>query len=87
VSSEEIEAAAQEAEVMKIKGDADADLAVALPALENAVKKVREIDVNNFYELKAVNTPGTTIVACFQVVCFLLLTGERPKKPNDPKKV
>lgn len=87
MSAEEIEAAAQEAEVMKIKGDADADLAVALPALENAVKKVREIDVNNFYELKAVNTPGPTIVACFQVVCFLLLTGERPKKPNDPKKV
>lgn len=87
VSAEEIEAAAQEAEVSKIKGDADADLAVALPALENAVKKVREINVNDFYELKAVNTPGPTIVACFQVVCFLLLKGEKPKKPNDPKKL
>jgi dynein heavy chain, axonemal len=65
VSAEEIEAAAQEAEVSKIKGDADADLAVAIPALENAVKKVREINVNDFYELKAVNTPGPSIVACF----------------------
>jgi len=87
VSAEEIEAAAQEAEVSKIKGDADADLAVAIPALENAVKKVREINVNDFYELKSVNTPGPSIVACFQVVCFLLLTGEKPKKPNDPKKI
>jgi dynein heavy chain len=73
VSAEEIEAAKQEAEVSKIKGDADADLAVALPALENAVKKVKEINVNDFYELKAVNTPGPSIVACFQVACFLIL--------------
>lgn len=86
MGAEEIEAAKQEAEVSKIKGDADADLAVALPALENAVKKVREINVNDFYELKAVNTPGPTIVACFQVVCFLLLKNDKPKKPNDPKK-
>lgn len=73
--------------MLKIKGDADADLAVALPALENAVKKVREINVNDFYELKAVNSPGPTIVACFQVVCFLLLKSEKPKKPNDAKKL
>ncbi len=71
----------------KIKGDADADLAVALPALENAVKKVREINVNDFYELKAVNTPGPSIVACFQVVCFLILKNEKPKKQTDPKKI
>lgn len=87
VSADELVAAAQEAEVSKIKGDADADLAVALPALENAVKKVKEINVNDFYELKAVNTPGPTIVACFQVVCFLLLKNDKPKKPNDPKKI
>jgi dynein heavy chain len=73
--------------VSKIKGDADADLAVALPALENAVKKVREINVNDFYELKAVNTPGPSIVACFQVVCFLILKNEKPKKQTDPKKI
>lgn len=87
MSAEEIEAAAQEAEVSKIKGDADADLAVALPALENAVKKVREINVNDFYELKAVNTPGPTIVMCFMIVCWLILKNDKPKKPNDPKKL
>ncbi len=86
VSAEEIEAAAQEAEVSKIKGDADADLAVALPALENAVKKVKEINVNDFYELKGVSTPGPSIVACFMVVCYFLLKNEKPKKVTDPKK-
>ena len=65
VSAEEIEAAIQEEEVSRIKGGADADLAVALPALENAVKKVKEINVNDFYELKAVNAPGPSVVACF----------------------
>jgi len=87
VSAEEIEASKQEAEVSKIKGDADADLAVALPALENAVKKVNQIDVGDFYVLKGVNTPTMTVVSCFQVVCFMLLKGQKPKKPNDPKKI
>jgi hypothetical protein len=44
---------------------------VALPALENAVKKVKEINVNDFYELKAVTTPSPTIVQCFMIVCFM----------------
>ena len=71
---------------MKIKGDADADLAVALPALDNAVKKVKEINVNDFYELKSVNTPSITIVECFKIVCFMLGL-PKPKKSNDPKKL
>ena len=41
VSVEEAEASEQAAEVKKIKDDADADLAVALPALDEAVKKVK----------------------------------------------
>jgi hypothetical protein len=48
--------------VLTIKTDADNDLAVALPALDAAVKKVKEINVNDFYELKAVTSPGVTIV-------------------------
>lgn len=72
VAEEESIAAEQEAEVIKIKTDADGDLAIALPALDNAVKKIRDIDVNNFYELKAVATPSPTIVQCFMIVCFML---------------
>jgi len=37
--------------------------------------------------LKGVNTPTMTVVSCFQVVCFMLLKGQKPKKPNDPKKI
>lgn len=62
VTEEELEASKQEEEVSKIKSDADSDLAVALPALDNAVKKVKEINVNDFYELKAIATPLPTIV-------------------------
>lgn len=72
VSVEEAEAATQEAEVSMIKNGADADLAVALPALDAAVKKVKEINVNDFYELKAVTNPTPTVVECFKIVCFML---------------
>lgn len=58
VSVEEAEASVQAAEVKAIKDDADNDLAKALPALDDAVKKVRAIDVNNFYELKGVSSPS-----------------------------
>lgn len=71
--------------MITIKTDADNDLAVALPALDSAVKKVSQIDVNNFYELKNVSTPSSTIVQCFMIVCFMT-NQPKPKKPNDPKK-
>jgi len=40
-------------------------LAVALPALEEAVRKVKQINVNDFYELKGVGMPGPSIVKVF----------------------
>jgi hypothetical protein len=86
VAEEEAIAAKQEEEVMTIKTDADNDLAVALPALDSAVKKVKEINVNDFYELKAVASPSVTIVQCFMIVCFMLIP-QKPKKSNDPKKL
>lgn len=68
VSIEEASASEQAAEVKAIKDGADADLAVALPALEEAVKKVKQINVNDFYELKVISTPGKSIVAVFKTV-------------------
>jgi hypothetical protein len=62
---EEAEASEQAAEVKNIKDGADADLAVALPALEDAVKKVKNINVNDFYELKGVGSPSMPIVKMF----------------------
>ena len=54
VSIEEEKAATEAADVKSVKDEADADLAVALPALDEAVRAVKKIDVNNFYELKGV---------------------------------
>ena len=68
VSVEEAAASEQAAEVKSIKDGADADLAVALPALEDAVRKVKQINVNDFYELKGIAMPGKSIVAVFKTV-------------------
>lgn len=84
VSVEEAEASEQAAEVKKIKDDADADLSVALPALEIAVKKVREIDVKDFYELRTVGKPSPSIVKMFEVVSYMLKL-PKPAKNKDEK--
>jgi dynein heavy chain len=85
VSVEEAEASAQAAEVKEIKDDADRDLAVALPALEQAVKKVEGIDVNSFYELKGVAKPGPALVKMFEIVLNFFPGKGKPKKPTDDK--
>lgn len=86
VSVEEAQASEQAAEVKAIKDGADADLAVALPALEDAVRKVKQINVNDFYELKGVAMPGLSIVKVFQTVLYMFPQKGRPKKPQDEKK-
>jgi dynein heavy chain len=86
VSIEEEKAAIEAADVKSVKDEADADLAVALPALDEAVRAVKKIDVNNFYELKGVSSPGPAIVACFQVVLVFFPKCGKPKKPTDEKK-
>lgn len=57
----------------------------ALPALEEAVKKVKQIDVNNFYELRGVGSPSLSIIKMFEVVC-IMFKKPKPKKPTDEKK-
>ena len=84
VSVEEATASVQAAEVKEIKDNADSDLAVALPALEEAVKKVKGIDVTNFYELKNVGAPSMSIVKMFEVCCYMFKL-PKPKKPTDDK--
>ena len=82
---EEEDATRQAAEVKAVKDDADQQLSVALPALENAVKKVQEINVNDFYELRTIGKPSPSVVACFKLVCMLMLIGKKPKKQTDAK--
>jgi dynein heavy chain len=84
VSVEEAEASEQAAEVKGIKDGADAELAIALPALDIAVKKVREIDVKDFYELRTIGKPSPSIVKMFEVVSYMLKLS-KPKKNTDEK--
>ena len=82
VAADEEVAAKEAAEVKAVKDSADADLAVALPALDEAVKKVKQINVNDFYELKGVGAPGPSIVACFKtVILYFPDIKKQVKKP------
>ena len=64
-------------------------MAVALPALEEAVRKVKQINVNDFYELKGVGMPGQSIVKVFKTVLYFFPGKGKPKKPakTDEKKM
>jgi hypothetical protein len=69
---DEEKASAVAAEVKGISDSANAKLAEAEPALEKAVRAVKEIKVADFFEMKTVNTPGLSIVTCFKMLCMFL---------------
>lgn len=76
--------------VAAVNDDANAKLREAEPALAKAVKALKDIKVGDFYEMKQVNTPGPSIVTSFKILCFFLTEftqGQKPKKPNDEKKL
>jgi dynein heavy chain len=88
VSAEEEVSSAQAAEVNRIKSSADADLAVALPALDKAVAEVKKIPVSAFVNMKQIGTPSKSIVKMFEVACLMMndmMKVGRPKKPTDDK--
>ena len=85
VAADEAEAAVQESEVSAINKSAQDELAVAEPALIEATKQLKALDVNDFYELKAMGVPTPTVVKMFEITCQMMRK-PKPKKPNDPKK-
>jgi dynein heavy chain len=85
VAVEKAKAEKEAAEVKSVKDEADSDLSIALPALDEAVKKVKQINVNDFYELKGVKLPGGPIVKCFETVMQFFPKGGKPVKPKDDK--
>jgi dynein heavy chain, axonemal len=85
VQADEAEAAVQESEVSAINKSAQDDLAEAEPALAEATKQLKALDVNDFYELKAMAVPTVAVVKMFEITC-LMMKKAKPKKPNDPKK-
>lgn len=85
VQADEAEAAVQESEVSAINKSAQDDLAEAEPALAEATKQLKALDVNDFYELKSMAVPTVAVVKMFEITC-LMMKKAKPKKPNDPKK-
>ena len=74
--AEIVDKAAAEAKV--IKDEADADLASALPILENAKAIVDSLDKNAIVEIKALNNPPSAVEMVMQCVMFML--GEKDLK-------
>jgi dynein heavy chain len=90
VTEEEASASKMAAECEAIKTDAEADLARALPALDDAVRVLAKLKKGDIDELKSIRTPGKGVVITMQAAC--LLFGVAPKivredTPQGPKKV
>jgi len=85
VAADEAEAAVQESEVSAINKSAHDDLAKAEPALEEATRQLKALDVNDFYELRSTTVPTAVMVKMFEITCLMMVKA-KPRKPNDPKK-
>lgn len=57
VSEEEAVASAEAAKVKAIKGECEADLAEALPALQAAIKALNTLTKNDITEVKGMKSP------------------------------
>ena len=75
-------AAIKSAEVKEIADDAQADLDKALPALDAAVKCLKELQKGDIVEVKAMGKPPDGVKLVLQGVCIMF--GIKPVKENNP---
>jgi dynein heavy chain len=78
VAAEEQEALADAARAESIRSETKADLAVAMPALEAAVRALKSLDKGSIAEVKAMKKPPDGVKLVMEAVCVML--GEPPKK-------
>ena len=88
VVSAEAEVAQKEADrVQTQKNEVEADLAVAIPALEAAVEALNTIKPNDINEIKALAKPPDKIKMVCRAVCIMLdIKAVKIPDPNDPSK-
>ena len=73
--------------VQKQKNEVEADLAVAIPALEEAIAALNTIKPNDINEMKALSKPPEKIRMVCRAVCIMLdIKAVRIPDPNDPSK-
>lgn len=72
MEKEEAEVGAQAAEVKAVQADAQADLDVALPTLEKALKALDSLTKNDITEVKSFAKPPPAVQVVMEAVCILL---------------
>lgn len=81
VEKEEAEAMRQAAETKAIADSASADLAKALPALEEAVRECAKLKKSDMDELRKMLSPPRMVKVTFEAACIMF--GIKPKIVND----
>ena len=74
----------EEKQCLRIAAEAEADLTVALPALQNALDQVEKLDKSSITELKAYANPPAAVEQVLSCVMILL---EKPTGWTNAKKV
>lgn len=72
MEKEEAEVGVQAAEVKAVQADAQADLDVALPMLEKALKALDSLTKNDITEVKSFAKPPPAVQTVMEAVCILL---------------
>lgn len=72
VSQDEAAIAQQAAEVSAVQADAQKDLDVAMPALNNAIKALDSLSKNDITEVKSFAKPPAAVESVMNAVCLLL---------------
>jgi len=83
VEEEEKAASTMAAECEAIKTDAEADLAKALPALDDAVRVLSKLKKQDISELKGITTPGRGVVITMHAACLLFSVAPKIVKEDN----
>jgi dynein heavy chain len=82
VAADEAVAAKAAAEANAIKSECEEDLAVALPALENAIKALDTLKPSDVGEVKAMKNPPAGVKLVMEAVC--IMKGVKSDRVKDP---
>ncbi|GBG29459.1 Dynein heavy chain 1, axonemal [Hondaea fermentalgiana] len=83
VAKDEAVVKAQAAEVGAVQADAQADLDVAMPALNDALKSLDSLDKKDITEIKSFAKPPPAVQTVMEAICILF--GSKPDWDNSKK--
>jgi dynein heavy chain len=83
VQADEAEASQTAQAAQAIKDECDADLAVAIPILESAIKALNTLTKNDMVELKAMKKPPAGVKLVMEAIC--VMKDVKPTRLKDPQ--